>query len=163
MEMSAFAWDLLDGSTVLSLGAVLFVKLLVLKSIPTTSRRRSPAWMAFFGCFAMAYVTLFAVADHFDPLEKIAYKRTLGRLGIIRGYLGPWIAEFYYLNDERLMQRAPGAARNQKRSTDPHRNSATARASAGNHPGGKSRSKRDRLSRRRRKRAGSNAVPQPAA
>ena len=70
------------------------------------ARRRSPAWLGFFGCFAMGYVTLFVVADHFDPLEKIAYKRTLGRLGIIRGYLGPWIAEFYYLNDDRLMQQA---------------------------------------------------------
>ena len=106
MELSAFAWDILDGATILSLAAVLALKLFILKSTPPAPRWRSPAWLGFFGCFAMGYVTLFVVANHFDPLEKIAYKRTMGRLGIIRGYLGPWIAEFYYLNDERLVQQA---------------------------------------------------------
>ncbi len=106
VEMSAFAWDLLDGSTILSLAAVLVVKLIILMSIPTGPRRPSPVWLGFFGCFAMAYVSLFIVANHLDPLEKIAYKHPLGRLGIIRGYLGPWIAEFYYLNDDRLIQQA---------------------------------------------------------
>ena len=54
----------------------------------------------------IGYLLLFIIADRVDPLEKIAYKRTLGQMGIIRGYLGPWIAEFYYLNDDRLMQQA---------------------------------------------------------
>ena len=68
--------------------------------------RHSPAWLGFFGTFAVGYVGLFVLANHVDPLDKIAAESTLGRLGIIRGYLGPWIGEFYYLNDERLVQRA---------------------------------------------------------
>ncbi|HTU24673.1 MAG TPA: sulfatase-like hydrolase/transferase, partial [Pirellulales bacterium] len=106
MELSVFVWDLIDGATLLSLGVVLLVKLMVLRSMPTTRRWRSPAWLAFFGVFAVGYVTLFVVADRLDPLEKIAVDSTFGRLGIIRGYLGPWIGEFYYLNDDRLLQRA---------------------------------------------------------
>ncbi|HEX4143233.1 MAG TPA: sulfatase-like hydrolase/transferase [Pirellulales bacterium] len=106
MALSAFAWDLLDGATVFWLGFVLVIKLIVLRPMPTASRWRSPAWLGFFGAFAIGYVALFTLANHVDPLERIAAQSTLGRLGIIRGYLGPWISEFYYLNDDRLIQRA---------------------------------------------------------
>ena len=106
LVMSAFAWDLLDGATVCWLAVVLVIKLLVLRSMTHGPRWRSPAWLGFFGTFAIGYVVLFIFADRVDPLERIAAESTLGRLGIIRGYLGPWIGEFYYLNDDRLLQRA---------------------------------------------------------
>jgi len=106
MEISLFAWDLLDGAMILSLSAVLLLKLLAVRSISAAPRRRSPAWLGIFGAFAVGYVVLFAFANHVDPIDRIASESTLGRLGIIRGYLGPWIGEFYYLNDDRLMQRA---------------------------------------------------------
>ncbi len=74
---------------------------------PALPRWRYPAWLGFFGVFATGYVVLFAVANlpQIDPLETIADRRTLGQVGVIRGYLGPWIAELYYLNDERLKER----------------------------------------------------------
>src|SRR5262249_41598760 len=32
--------------------------------------------------------------------------RGVGRLGYIRGYLGPWMAEWYYLGDDALLESA---------------------------------------------------------
>ena len=40
------------------------------------------------------------------PLDRIASRRSLGRLGIIRGYAGPWLAEIYYLGDQRVLEVA---------------------------------------------------------
>jgi peptidoglycan/LPS O-acetylase OafA/YrhL len=108
MEMSSYAWDLLNGATVLSLSAVLVLKLLAIRAIPSAPRWRYPAWMGFFGMFTMAYVVLFILVNQIDVfrLDKIADRRTLGQMGVIRGYLGPWIAELYYLNEDRLYWRA---------------------------------------------------------
>jgi hypothetical protein len=58
------------------------------------------------GAAILAYSMLFAVTMYIDPLNRILSKRGVGRLGYIRGYLGPWCAELYYLNDPRLMKIA---------------------------------------------------------
>ncbi len=53
-----------------------------------------------------AYLALFAITLYLDPLSAILTRRGVARLGIIRGYSGPWLAELYYLTDDRLLKYA---------------------------------------------------------
>ena len=66
---------------------------------------RNCAWLAG-GVLALAYVGLYLVANRIDPLDWIQTTRGVGRLGEIRGYLGPWFAEWYYLRDDEVLERA---------------------------------------------------------
>lgn len=52
------------------------------------------------------YVTLYATTLWLDPLDGILRTKGVARLGIIRGYVGPWLAEWYYSGDERLLANA---------------------------------------------------------
>ena len=54
----------------------------------------------------LAYAGLYGMTLYVDPLHYISTRRSLGRIGYIRGYIGPWIAEWYYLNDKTLLNRA---------------------------------------------------------
>lgn len=55
---------------------------------------------------ASAFVALYLVTLWLDPLNAIVGRRGVARLGVIRGYTGPWLAELYYTWDPRLTQLA---------------------------------------------------------
>jgi hypothetical protein len=59
-----------------------------------------------FTLFSSAFATLYLITLWLDPLSAILTTRGVARLGIIRGYTGPWIAELYYTRDPRLTARA---------------------------------------------------------
>src|SRR5262249_34333854 len=56
--------------------------------------------------FLGSYATLFVIANGIDPLNRILTTRGVARVGVIRGYLGSWFAELYYLTDDKILQRA---------------------------------------------------------
>ena len=58
------------------------------------------------GILTAAYVGIYSVTNVFDPLDWVQRTRGVGRLGEIRGYLGPWLAEWYYMGDNEVLVRA---------------------------------------------------------
>ena len=54
----------------------------------------------------LGYAILWSVVAYLDPLQRIQTTRGVGRLGHIRGYLGPWFAEWYYLRGDHLLTDA---------------------------------------------------------
>lgn len=105
LEVGGFALDLFPKGAVLILAVLLAAKLLALFLSRKASLPRNCAWLGAVA-LTLAYVSLSVVANRWDPLDKIQTKRGVGRLGVIRGYLGPWIAEWYYLGDEQVLDRA---------------------------------------------------------
>lgn len=65
------------------------------------------------GAAVVAYAALMYATTLVDPLSAISSKRGVARLGRIRGYLGPWIAELYYLNSPKLLAAAVERSREQ--------------------------------------------------
>lgn len=105
MDLGAFALDLFPKGAALILAGVLLVKLVTLALAPKVELPRRFMWGAAL-VLALAYGSLSVVANRIDPLEAIRTTRGVGRLGEIRGYLGPWFAEWYYLHDERMLSAA---------------------------------------------------------
>jgi hypothetical protein len=66
---------------------------------------RTSRWRTGLICL-LGYAMLFYATTWVSPLNKIANKQGVGRVGRIRGYLGPWAAELYYLNNPRLLAGA---------------------------------------------------------
>jgi len=66
---------------------------------------RRSGWLAG-GVLAAGYVALYSVANYCDPLDTIKVTHGVGRLGEVRGYLGPWFAEWYYLRQENILESA---------------------------------------------------------
>jgi hypothetical protein len=105
MQVGGFALDMFPrGPAAVLLGA-LSIKLSALVLSRKASLPRPSAWFAGAVLFA-GYAGLSCAALHLDPLNAILTTRGVGRLGYIRGYLGPWLAEWYYLGDDQLLQRA---------------------------------------------------------
>ncbi len=105
VQLGGFALDLLPRRAALVLLLALATQLTALILSRKVSLPRHCAWLG--GCvFALAYVSLYLVANRWDPLDAIQTTRGVGRLGEIRGYLGPWFAEWYYLRDKQVLQRA---------------------------------------------------------
>ena len=105
LQVGGFAFDLFPKRATLFLTLVLAVKATALVLSRNVSFPRNCAWFAG-GVFAASYAGLFLAANYFDPLEIIQTRRGVGRLGEIRGYLGPWFAEWYYLRDDQVLQQA---------------------------------------------------------
>ncbi len=105
MRMTGVAWGLFPKRAMLVLFVSLGVKLVALYLSRCASLPRPCAWLGG-GLAAAAYVSLYLVANVLDPLDWIQTTRGVGRLGEIRGYLGPWFAEWYYLRDEQKLARA---------------------------------------------------------
>ncbi|MEX2113436.1 MAG: LTA synthase family protein [Pirellulales bacterium] len=102
LKVGGFAWDMYPrGAAALLLGA-LVVKLSALVLSRKASLPRPCAWTVAALVFA-GYMSLLAVAGFVDPLRFIQTTRGVGRLGHIRGYLGPWFAEWYYLRGDELL------------------------------------------------------------
>jgi sulfatase-like protein len=105
MQLTGSAWSLFPTKAALLLLLALCVKLAAL----FLSRRASlprPCARLGGGVMTVAYISLYLVANLYDPLHWIQTTRGVGRLGEIRGYLGPWFAEWYYLQDKQILDRA---------------------------------------------------------
>jgi hypothetical protein len=105
MQLSGFALNLFPQGAALALALALAAELTALFLARKASLPRNCAWLGGL-VLSLAYVSLYLVANHLDPLDAIKTTRGVGRLGEIRGYLGPWFAEWYYLGDEQLLERA---------------------------------------------------------
>ncbi len=105
VELKSFAVDLFPKTAALVLIAALAVKMTSLFMAPQTRIPRRLYWATAIS-LALGYVSLYAVTLRLDPLRYIQTNRGVGRLGEIRGYLGPWFAEWYYLHDGRLLSSA---------------------------------------------------------
>jgi len=105
MRLSEFALDLFPKRVALMLVLALTTQWAALYISRKASLPRNCAWLAG-GLCAIAYTGLYLFANFYDPLDAIQTTRGVGRLGEIRGYLGPWFAEWYYLRDDKVLQRA---------------------------------------------------------
>jgi len=105
LAVGGFALDMYPKVPALLLLAALAVKLTALVSSRKASLPRPSAWVVGTTLFAL-YATVLFATTYLDPLNAIMTTRGVGRLGHIRGYLGPWVAEWYYLRDNRLLERA---------------------------------------------------------
>jgi phosphoglycerol transferase MdoB-like AlkP superfamily enzyme len=105
LRMTGSTWELFPKREALVLLLALGVELGALFLSRRASLPRRCAWLA--GALAtVAYLSLYLVANFLDPLDWIQTTRGVGRLGEIRGYLGPWFAEWYYLRDQQILDRA---------------------------------------------------------
>lgn len=105
MHLSGFAIDLFPKRVAVMLILALATEWAALYVSRKASLPRNCAWLAGSVC-AVAYAGLYLLANMYDPLYAIQTTRGVGRLGEIRGYLGPWFAEWYYLRDDKVLQRA---------------------------------------------------------
>jgi len=104
-RVSQFALQRIDLNVALIVTAAFLFKMYCLYHAGT----RRTTWrfvLTWGGIFGFAYVALFIGANIRDPLSRILTKRSVSRLGMIRGYFGAWLAECYYLTDERILCRA---------------------------------------------------------
>ncbi len=63
-------------------------------------RRVSPRIVLF---VAVLTVSLEVGVSFKEPLSKILTTRTVGRIGYVRGYVGSWFAEWWYLDSDKLL------------------------------------------------------------
>ena len=102
MHIGGFAWDMFPRGAALLLLLALAIKLAALLLSRKDTMPRSCARLAA-SVFLVGYIALYAVANRLDPLHYIQTTRGVGRIGHIRGYLGPWFAEWYYLRNDQLL------------------------------------------------------------
>jgi Sulfatase len=105
VHMGEFALNLIPLRAALALATALAIELAALYVSRKASLPRNCAWLAG-GVMWLAYAGLYLVALRLDPLDAIQTTRGIGRLGEIRGFLGPWFAEWYYLSDNKVLERA---------------------------------------------------------
>lgn len=104
-QLAEFTLDLIPKRVALWLALALVVQLAAIfisrnKTLPPRCR-----WMVAI-CSLLMYLGLYQVTNVLDPLHWIQTTRGVGRLGEIRGYLGPWFAEWYYLGNGQLLNEA---------------------------------------------------------
>jgi phosphoglycerol transferase MdoB-like AlkP superfamily enzyme len=115
VSVAPFALSWLPPKPTIALAIVLAVQILLLRAA-AKQRFSSRDRLALGGCSTLAYAALFGVTLLLDPLSAAKQSTGVARLGVIRGYVGPWFAELYYLNDERLLQNA--VEQHRRRSSD---------------------------------------------
>ncbi len=104
-QVGGFALDMFPRGPALLLMLALALKLVALFFSNKASLPRKGAWLGG-ALLTLAYASLFLFTTFVSPLDRIMATQGVGRLGAIRGYLGPWFAEWYYLSDGRLLDRA---------------------------------------------------------
>lgn len=105
VSVAPFALSWLPPMPAIALAIVLALQILLLR-VAARQRFSLKDRLALGGCFTLAYAALFSVTLLLDPLSAAKQSAGVARLGVIRGYVGPWFAELWYLNDERLLQSA---------------------------------------------------------
>jgi hypothetical protein len=105
LTVGGFALDLFPKRAVALLLLASGIQWAALVASRKVSLPRRCAWLG--GTVTAAMFTgLYLVAGVLDPLSYVQTTRGVGRLGEIRGYLGPWFAEWYYLGDREVLARA---------------------------------------------------------
>lgn len=105
LQVSDAAVEVFPRGAALILLATLTVKVIALAMTRNVSLPRPSAW-AVSVIVLLGYVGFYSATVYADPLYFITTTRGVGRLGYIRGYLGPWFAEWYYMNNKELLRRA---------------------------------------------------------
>jgi hypothetical protein len=105
IQLAGFAWAWFPKVWASALATTLVVKLVLLWNSRNFSFLPKTRWMGT-ALFVFLYAGLFCITVWLDPLNAILTKRGVGRLGMIRGYTGPWLAELYYLTDPVLLKNA---------------------------------------------------------
>ncbi|HTM52905.1 MAG TPA: LTA synthase family protein [Pirellulales bacterium] len=105
VQLSGFALNLipLQAAVMLALALACELGALVLSRGASMPRRGGLIAGALVGT---AYCGLYLVTLGLDPLDAVQTTRGVGRLGEIRGYMGPWFAEWYYLRDNKVLEQA---------------------------------------------------------
>ncbi len=104
-EVSLIGPGLFSQMVVFWLLLALAIQLAALWCSRKVALPRRCGWLAG-GVLAMGYVGLYSVANYCDPLDTIKVTHGVGRLGEVRGYLGPWFAEWYYLRNKDILESA---------------------------------------------------------
>jgi hypothetical protein len=105
VQLSGFALNLIPLQAAVMLALALACELGALALSRGASMARLGGWIAG-GLVGVAYCGLYLVTLGLDPLDAVQTTRGVGRLGEIRGYLGPWFAEWYYLRDNKVLEQA---------------------------------------------------------
>jgi hypothetical protein len=90
---------------IFALGAVLVAQVALLATAPEPGLP-SLELLALGIVALVCYGGLLCLASWIDPLDKISTTRGIGRLGMVRGYLSTWLAEFYYLGAHEVLESA---------------------------------------------------------
>lgn len=104
-QLTGFAWDMFPRGALLALLAALAVKITALVLSRRASLPRPSAWVVGL-LLGSVLLGLHALATYKDPLHFILTTRNVGRLGYIRGYVVPWMAEAWYLRSDKLREHA---------------------------------------------------------
>ncbi len=103
---ASYALRLIPGSVWLVLLLGLLLKLGFLRVAGPERPARGWSWGLAVACL-LGYAGLFAWSN--DQVERLSNIRTygaIGRAGMVYGYAGSWAAEWYYLSDAALLERA---------------------------------------------------------
>lgn len=105
LQVRDAAAEVFPRGLALLLVVVLGVKCALLAASGRVLPGRAAMWSAALVAI-VGYLGLSVATTFIDPLHYVTSTRGVGRLGIIRGYLGPWFAEWYYMSDSELLRRA---------------------------------------------------------
>jgi hypothetical protein len=105
LQVGGFALDLFPKRVALFLALALAAQVTALLLSRNVTLPRNCAWFSG-GVLAAMYLGLSLVANQLSPLSNIQTTQGVGRVGEIRGYLGPWFAEWYFLSRDQVLQQA---------------------------------------------------------
>jgi len=106
MAVAAYFLEQVRWMPALFLTGAFFIKVHLLRRSPPLSRNlsfRLKTGAVFLACY-LSIVLITSMI--FDPLRRLGTWGTVGRLGITYGYCVSWLGEAWYLNEDRLVQRA---------------------------------------------------------
>jgi glucan phosphoethanolaminetransferase (alkaline phosphatase superfamily) len=105
LEVGGFALDMFPRRIAAVLCTALAIQVAALILCRNFALPRAAARLG--GAVTLAcYLSLYAVTIYLDPLYFIQSTRGVGRLGEVRGYLGGWFAEWYYLGGDQVLAQA---------------------------------------------------------
>ena len=106
LQLSGFVFDLFPKAVALGLLVMLAIKLAAVARARRFSAPR-PGRPAVLCCAGGGLRNAVRGRQSAGPAVRCAnHAAGVGRLGEIRGYLGPWLAEWYYLGDENVLRGA---------------------------------------------------------
>jgi len=114
LNVTGYIFDLVNWYVLVGLLAVFVVKVVVNEKCRTCSKSILKGYRLAIVSL-VAYLLLgFMVNRYVDPLRKLTTFCSVARMGVTYGYIPAWIGELWYLNDERLVERATEFAHSQR-------------------------------------------------